>query len=154
STSSTGSCSSISSLTRLAASRAMSSVSATTAQIGSPSYITSSSASTGSSLGSMPMRQRIVYQLLGTSLAVTTAATPGRRSALGAGRVGVAVEQPLRGHDHARGAVAALGGEVVVEGFLQRMQAAGSANALQRGHASAVDKGHWNQAREGQFVVQ
>ncbi len=81
STSSSGSCSSISIVTSAAASRAISSVSATTAQIGSPVYITSSWASTGSSFGPTPIRHRMVYQLFGTSLAVTTVATPGKASA-------------------------------------------------------------------------
>ena len=51
---------------------------------------------------------------------------------LGAGRRGIAIEQSLRGHQHARRAVAALGREVVRESALQGVQIRSVLQSVQR----------------------
>ena len=58
-----------------------------------------------------------------------------------AGRVGVLGQQRLGGHDHPRRAEAALGGEAVQEGLLERRErAVGRRHALERLDARAVDR--------------
>ena len=66
---------------------------------------------------------------------------------------GIAVEQPLRGEDHAGGAEAALHREAVREGALQRMQLAAVGEPLQRLDRAALDALRRDQAGELKLAV-
>ena len=72
---------------------------------------------------------------------------------LGAGRRGIAVEQRLRRHQHARRAVAALGRELLHEGALQRMQVGPVLHPVERLDRAAVHGFRQRQAGEMQFAV-
>ena len=68
-------------------------------------------------------------------------------------RIGIAVEQRLGGDDHAAGAEAALGGEAVGEGPLQRMEPAIGAESLDRLDGGAGQPFRRNEAGELEAAV-
>ncbi len=59
-----------------------------------------------------------------------------------AGRGWIAIQEGLGGHDHARGAIAALDGTAIYEGLLQGVQVVRAADSLDRRHMLASNPAH------------
>src|SRR5262249_8171597 len=62
-------------------------------------------------------------------------------------RMGIAVEQRLRRHDHAIGAVAALRRLLVEKGLLQRVKRCRRGQTLERGYLRTFGARDWSHAR-------